>query len=199
MSAATPLPTRERQRLQTRAIVLEAGLQEIAERGLAGARIEHIARRAGVTRPTVYAHFPRKDDFLLAIYEEEREQAVQEMKARAGDARGRELVHRLVDAVYEMIGAVDPVLRREGLTVALRDQREMDWTGDLLFEFLRERLALDEARGELADDVSAEDLVRLLGSVFLGFLVLDNVPLEERRAASHRALDLVMRGAMRTA
>ena len=61
---ASPLPTRERQRQDTRNLIFEVALAEVAERGLGRARIGDIARKAGVTRPTIYAHFPRKEDFL---------------------------------------------------------------------------------------------------------------------------------------
>ena len=46
-----PLPTRERQRRDTRSLILQVALEEISEVGLAKSLIENVAREA-VARPT---------------------------------------------------------------------------------------------------------------------------------------------------
>jgi len=50
----------------TRAKILRAGRQEFAEHGLAGARVDRIARRAGVNKAMIYYHFSSKE----ALYDE---------------------------------------------------------------------------------------------------------------------------------
>jgi len=47
--------------------LLEAASQEFGERGL-DAPLEHIARRAGVSIGTLYAHFPAREAFFDAIF-----------------------------------------------------------------------------------------------------------------------------------
>lgn len=191
MSAA-PVRTRERQRQQTRTLILEAGLEEIAREGLAGAKIEHIARRAGVTRPTVYAHFARKEDFLLALQDRMREGVVGELLERVADARGAEVAHRLTDALYDLIATVDPVLRRESLALVVREPQELDWSGDPLFDLLVAGLAEAQARGEIARRVPAAAIARSLVPAFLGVLVFENVPLAHRRQLTHNTVDLML-------
>jgi AcrR family transcriptional regulator len=191
MSAA-PVRTRERQRQQTRTLILEAGLEEIAREGLAGAKIEHIARRAGVTRPTVYAHFARKEDFLLALQDRMREGVVGELLERVADARGAEVAHRLTDALYDLIATVDPELRRESLALVVREPQELDWSGDPLFDLLVAGLADAQARGEIARRVPAAAIARSLVPAFLGVLVFENVPLEDRRQLTHNTVDLML-------
>lgn len=47
--------------------VLDAALAVFTEEGFAGARVEDIARRAGVSKGTVYLYFPSKDALIEAI------------------------------------------------------------------------------------------------------------------------------------
>jgi len=175
-------------------MILQAGLDEITDHGLNGARIERIARTAGVTRPTVYAHFPRKEDFLLELRNDFRDRVLEDLKPRIGDARGAEVVHRLIDALYDQIEHVHPVLRRESLSVVIREPDEMDWAGDPLFEMLVSRFFESDEGGERASTLSAEELGRLLVPAFLGVLIFENVPLDARRQAAHQTLELLMRG-----
>ncbi|GAA4677773.1 TetR family transcriptional regulator [Frondihabitans cladoniiphilus] len=56
--ARRPVPPRDR--------ILEAALHEFAERGLAGARIDTIAREAEASKERLYAHFKTKRDLFDA-------------------------------------------------------------------------------------------------------------------------------------
>jgi AcrR family transcriptional regulator len=53
----------------TRALILEAALREFAEKGLAGARVDGIADRAGINKRMIYAHFGGKEGLWLAVLE----------------------------------------------------------------------------------------------------------------------------------
>ena len=65
---ATPaIPTPRLARPERRALVLRAGGAEFGRRGYAAARIEDIAREAGVTKPIVYRHFDSKKGLYLAL------------------------------------------------------------------------------------------------------------------------------------
>jgi TetR/AcrR family transcriptional regulator len=50
----------------TRAGILKAALREFAQLGLAGARVDVIARRAGVNKQVLYYHFGNKEDLFRA-------------------------------------------------------------------------------------------------------------------------------------
>ncbi|MGQ9369250.1 TetR/AcrR family transcriptional regulator [Azospirillum sp. ST 5-10] len=54
----------------TRRALLAAAVGEFADKGLAGARVDEIARRAGVNKQLVYHHFGNKDDLFRAALEE---------------------------------------------------------------------------------------------------------------------------------
>lgn len=50
----------------TRASIMKAALHEFANLGLAGARVDVIARRAGVNKQVLYYHFGNKEDLFRA-------------------------------------------------------------------------------------------------------------------------------------
>ena len=191
----TPLPTRERQRIETNRLILGVALAEISEQGLAGARIEHIARKAGVTRPTIYAHFPTKEDFLRALQSRTEEVALAELQDRVRDSEGAELVHELADAVFDLVEAAHPVLRRETFALILREPPGQDWTGQALYDFVSRRFEQAQIRGELRSGIPPEEPTRLVVTAIFGFLAVESAPADERRRAAHRMLDLLIEGA----
>lgn len=56
----------EAHRARTRQRILDAALELVAERGVAGVAMSHIAARAGIGRATLYHHFPDLESMLLA-------------------------------------------------------------------------------------------------------------------------------------
>jgi AcrR family transcriptional regulator len=72
--------------------ILEAATEVFAEKGLAAARLEDIARRAGVSKGTIYLYFPNKEELFremvrqLVIANIERaERALDDDATSAGD------------------------------------------------------------------------------------------------------------------
>jgi TetR/AcrR family transcriptional regulator len=55
---------------RTRAAILEAARREVAAKGLAGARIDVVARRAGTNKRMIYHYFGDKDALYLAVLED---------------------------------------------------------------------------------------------------------------------------------
>jgi AcrR family transcriptional regulator len=47
--------------------ILEAALEVFAERGLAAARLEDIAKRAGLSKGTIYLYFPNKEELFREV------------------------------------------------------------------------------------------------------------------------------------
>jgi len=72
MSSPAPnvveLRTRDAERTQQE--ILRAAMDEFAERGLGGARIDSIAERAGVNKRLIYYYFGGKDELFLAVLEQ---------------------------------------------------------------------------------------------------------------------------------
>jgi AcrR family transcriptional regulator len=53
----------------TRQRILDAAVAEFAGKGLAGARVDEIAARAGANKRMIYAHFGSKEELWLAVLE----------------------------------------------------------------------------------------------------------------------------------
>lgn len=60
---------RVRDAARSRAAILEAATEAFAELGLGGARVDEIARRAGVNKALLYHYFGKKEALFLAVLE----------------------------------------------------------------------------------------------------------------------------------
>jgi AcrR family transcriptional regulator len=68
--ADTPVSLRERQKAQTRALIIEAMIAALASGDVGELSHEALARRVGVSRQTVYRHFPDRESLLAALWED---------------------------------------------------------------------------------------------------------------------------------
>lgn len=66
MKRSDPPPTRPDARVR----ILQAAAEEFVSRGYHQARLSQVAKSAGVSRSTLYEHFPGKDQLLLALNHE---------------------------------------------------------------------------------------------------------------------------------
>jgi AcrR family transcriptional regulator len=187
-----PVRIRERQRLQTRDVILEVALAEIAELGLSGIRIEHIARKSGVTRPTVYAHFPTREDFLRALQARTENSALRALESRLESNVGPALLHTLADALFDVLGDANRNLRRESFALMLREPRPDRWLGNDLFVYLSQRIGEAQRRGELTGRASPDELTRIIMTALFGFIVIEGNDSETRRQDAHTMLDLLI-------
>ena len=190
------LPVRERQRLATRGRIFEVALAEIAERGLAGVRIEHVARKAGVTRPTIYAHFPSREDFLRELQRRSEASALDAVRTRMDGSRRGHFLHRFADATIDLLEGANPVLRRETFALMLREPRSEEWMGNALFGFLEEQIRQAQGRGEIGHGIPARALTRSIMTALFGFFVLEGEKPEARKKQAHQMLDLLIGEAM---
>src|SRR5256884_5965226 len=61
---------RARRKAETRSLLVEAGLQVFAERGIELGSLDEVAQTAGFTKGAIYRQFPSKSAFLLALFEQ---------------------------------------------------------------------------------------------------------------------------------
>ncbi len=80
--------TRVEDKARTRAALVDAAADEFATWGHAGARVERIAERAGVTTGALYNHFRSREDLFLAVYTEASERTIADLAALSGLAAG---------------------------------------------------------------------------------------------------------------
>ena len=90
-------PKRTRDATASRAAILDAAQHAFGEHGFHGARVEEIARAAGVAKGTVFLHFKDKEGLLLALVRWRTETAQQFFAALASPERpARERLEELV-------------------------------------------------------------------------------------------------------
>ncbi len=62
-------PPVRRDPVRSRANILQAALDEFSQKGLQGARVDEIARRAGANKRMIYHYFGNKEELFLAVLE----------------------------------------------------------------------------------------------------------------------------------
>ena len=187
-----PIPIRQRQRQQTRDVILEVALSEIAEFGLSGIRIEHIARKSGVTRPTVYAHYPKRADFLRELQARTESSALVALEKRLEANSGAEFIHALADALFDAVSSTNVTLRRESFALMLREPQTERWVGNDLFIYLSSRLGEAQQAGEIPECTTPGELTRILMTAIFGFIAIEGNEETARRADAHSMLDLLI-------
>lgn len=97
MTSPPRRPQQQRSR-STRAALVDAAVDAIAELGWTGATVAVIAERAGVSRGAAQHHFPTREDLVTATVEYVGEQQVAQLRERA-----EELPDRSVAPVVQML------------------------------------------------------------------------------------------------
>src|SRR6058998_3175822 len=97
---------RARRKAETRSLLIEAGLQVFAERGIELGSLDEVAQTAGFTKGAIYRQFPSKSAFLLALFE----QYAAVARAGAGARQASWFVPLTVQ--FAALATRDPLLRR---------------------------------------------------------------------------------------
>ena len=86
--------------------IITAALEVFADRGFAATKLEEIARRAGVTKGTIYLYFENKEALFKALIRQTIVPVIAQGEALAQSFTGsaRELVERLVREYWRLVG-----------------------------------------------------------------------------------------------
>ncbi|POM24137.1 HTH-type transcriptional repressor NicS [Actinomadura rubteroloni] len=147
----------------TRAALLAAARAEFAEHGVAGARVDRIAARAGVNKERIYGYFGNKEKLFDAVMEIALDE-VAEVVASPGD-----------DPVEYVGGMFDVYLRRPDLVRLLMWESLHHRDGSLPEQRWREercRVKADEIAARLGREPSRADARLLLTLKGLALLPL---------------------------
>ncbi len=170
MSGRQPRLTRAEQQARTRAHLLAAAGEVIAEHGLEAAAIDDIAARAGYSRGAFYSNFPDKLALLIALSD-----------ARLAAFADSTLPQLLTGSPEEQLAAVARWLSAERPPLEVL----------LLVELARQRLRSPERAAELSAAID-----RVLAAVEQLLVTHDphgvEVPATERAAQARAALAAVL-------
>ncbi len=86
-TAETAANKHQQRTAATRRSLLQSARRIFARVGFEASRIEDIAAATGHTRGAFYAHFPTKEDVFFAIFEQEIEQRVKEIRSVLDDCK----------------------------------------------------------------------------------------------------------------
>jgi AcrR family transcriptional regulator len=171
---ADPPRSRPAGKRATREALIQAGMAELAEKGLEEPSLDAICGRAGYTRGAFYVHFEDREDFVAAVMERALSGFLDGILAAASGERapahpaGRAIqLHRVIEAC-----ARSPRIRERWVTL-VREATQ------------RVSQALGEAQAEeqIRREVEAEALAALLISLALGALAASEsgVPFDPAR------------------
>lgn len=155
-SEAPRIRPRERRGDRTRARLVEAGLEEFREHGFERASIARIAKAAGLSRPSFYFHFPKKEDLLRELLTG-LELDVAERLSRA--SRLREALDELIRSILDIQAQVGPAVFSEMLRaqtrVASTDEDRSTTVLDTLVPLFRQGATSGELRRGLDPERTA--------------------------------------------
>jgi AcrR family transcriptional regulator len=102
---------------------IEAAIGVLADRGVAGLRVEVLAKHCGVTKGSFYWHFKDRQDLLDAVLQLWKEGRLRDIEKQATAAAGKEL-----QQIHHVIDVYSAVKNRKGISIelAVRDWARHD-------------------------------------------------------------------------
>ena len=155
---------RTRNAQRSKAALLDAALTEFADRGLAGARVAEIARRAGVNKQLINYHFGGKQGLYNAVFKQWQEQE-QQMREAADSLD--DLAAQYVDMV-----AADPRWPRFTARAVLDSDGPLAPEDDSELDDLRDR----QRRGELAAEFDPAAVILAITGMVAAPVLYRHVP-----------------------
>jgi AcrR family transcriptional regulator len=166
--------------------ILDAAAEAFSERGLE-APVEEIARRAGVSKQTVYNHYGSKEDLLRALFDRRREVVLEPLDHSHAD---QPLEDRLTNYVLRIKEAYLGIGHRSVLRAAIAAATTRPEIGAMVYEAgprqgrekLAAFLAAEADAGRIAIE-SADEAADILFGMAAGSLlmrVMLDAPVERR-------------------
>ncbi len=165
---AAPASRWRRRKADRPAEIIAAALHSFAERGYAATRLDDVARRAGVTKGTLYLYFPNKEELFKAVVDQAVVPSLERGEAllAAGDLPAVRLLDELMrgwaDTAMSPAGAIPKIMVAEAGNfpdLARFYREEVVDRGMALF---RHVLQLGIARGEFRAVPDLDNVVRCI-------------------------------------
>jgi len=181
--------------------IVEAMRASVAERGIAGATFDHVARAAGVSRGLLHYYFGSKEQLLVEAVRRETDVRHEMLEAAIGDARSVEqVIDALVGSLEDYLGPsrATALMFHELLSLAGRNPEiaeELAKLGQRMRSHLAGTLAAKADAGVLALRDDADEVAAFLFVLADGIMIrklsepdFDVRPLVDTAVAAARAL-----------
>jgi AcrR family transcriptional regulator len=185
------------QRLQTRARLFEAALDEIGRRGLAGADVAAIAATVGVSRGTFYFHFPTKEHVLVELERAEEVAIVANLDPAIVESDDLMSVLRvLIRGVLAAEERIGPVVFRDmlGLHFSAKRPVEDELVEHPLAEFVIAAIAKARAAQRVSPDADPRELTLIFLTGLFALLATGASASETRAALLDQYVKTVVQG-----
>ncbi|MCI3205738.1 MULTISPECIES: TetR/AcrR family transcriptional regulator [Pandoraea] len=163
---------------RTRQRILAAAIEEFAERGSSGARVDSIARRAEINERMLYYYFGNKDQLYLAVLEEvygefNRAEHGLKLDLLAPLDAVAELAHFVWD-YYADHPELIQLINNENLHEAksMRQSTEIRQQVSPIVELLSQTLKRGQISGEIREGIDPVDLYVTISA--MGYYVMSN-------------------------
>lgn len=178
------------------AAILTATLALLAETGYTRLSIEAVARRAAVSRPTVYLRWPSKAQL---VHEAVFPDMTSEELPIPANATFAEDVRDMVDGAVLYLSRPEVLAAAPGLMAEFADDRELHRLmaarlHGRLRARLRERVAAAVARGEVREQLDADVLLDAITGSVLFTLLIRAPGTEPTPSFPHALTDLLLHG-----
>lgn len=192
MKAATQART-----LKTRARLIEAAQQVIAESGYSETRVEEIVRRAGVAKGTFFAHFRDKDALMDQLIGARIDALLDGMEAR----QAPDTVEALIDALTPLMQLMtceryvfDVIIRHSG-AAAKEEIGPIAMTFGRFIDVVSRWMRAENIRKDAAPEILAEGVQAfMVNAMALNFCALHNDSTVEDRLRPYLELWLFPQG-----
>ncbi len=188
--------------------IRRAALEELAEKGIAGSTLGGIARRAGISRTTVYLYFETKQDIFEAVARDTVERTIDDAASMMAGFEGpfEQIFTNVIDRIYGQLvdGDASVILRalvsegREQSEIVEFYHREIFAKGEAT---MRKMIAMGVARGELVSSAAEIDPRILMSpAIFAGIwsLVFGNIEAIDLERFKRDHVSLVLHGILKS-
>lgn len=160
------------QKEKTRALLLACARELFEEQGFEATSTRALAKRAGVSVGTVFAHFPDKPSIVAAAFYEDIERTLTEaFDTLPADAAVLEQLMHVAGALFAYYNAQHPSLSRALLREAMLGQSAWSERLDAQAQSFIMRLAAliqrGQERGELREDAAAVEVAGAFFSMYV--------------------------------
>jgi len=100
---------------------IDAATETFAEEGLAGIRVETLAKALGVTKGSFYWHFDNRDDLLLGVLERWKDGRIRDIVKQTECEPGKEM-----ERIAHVLSVYSTTRSRKGMRIELAVR---DWAG----------------------------------------------------------------------
>jgi AcrR family transcriptional regulator len=154
---------------QTKEKILQAALHEFSIHGLAGARVDEIARVAGLNKAMIYYHFESKEALFDELFQSEMELLKQEVAAILAQ-RNVSSAEEMTQAMKELLGYV--ASKKALLKVLISETTRQDAHLPHLFQLLDVTTAIGLESARNTERSLPEEDEPVLHELFSGLLPL---------------------------